>query len=121
MHGELQWLACRRVAPHANARILTITTKNVIDHLHIAQTVHIVVVIADDALQRVHSRFAWRHSVTHVLDDRVSTGYLDVLFTTPGSACRTYILVAIKSRFGGWGGGQAAQPVSCQTASRRCA
>ena len=59
--------------------------QNVVGHIQKTQPAHVSVVIAHDALERVHARILRRHTVPHVLDDGVRARRLDVLF----SRCRS--------------------------------
>src|SRR5690348_11279847 len=95
VHEELQRVARGRMAPQAYGGILTIFAQDVEDHRDIAQSLHIVVVIANNALESFKSCLLRRHSTPHVLDDGVCAGDLDVLLSTAGCAGRAYILIAI--------------------------
>src|SRR5437016_12190826 len=61
------------------------------------QLVHVTVVVPHDAFQRVNAGVEWRHPVAHVLDNRMRSGNLDVLFSAAGRARRADILVAVAS------------------------
>src|SRR5204863_8666575 len=88
----------RRVAfPQGDPSIGAVFAQNVVRHIYEAQLVHVTVVIPHDAFQRVNAGVEWRDPVAHVLDIRVSSGNLDVLFSAAGRARRAYILVGVAS------------------------
>src|ERR1019366_7519913 len=59
------------------------------------ELVHVVVVVARDALEGVHACFEGRHAAPHVLDDGVRSGDLDVLFPAAGGARRAHVLIGV--------------------------
>src|ERR1700722_5545221 len=73
----------------------SIFPQDVVSHVHVVQLGHVVVVVADDALERVHAGFLRGHAAAHVLDDGVRSGNLDIFFSAAGGAGGAHVLVGI--------------------------
>src|SRR5262249_37043722 len=80
---------------HGNPGVGAIFAQDVVMHADVPDPIHVAVVVANDALQSVHTGFLGGHAVTHVLHDGVRAGNLDVLFAAAGSSGGAHVLVAI--------------------------
>src|SRR5271157_990153 len=94
VHGDLVWLL-RITLPQRHAGVGAVLAQDVVGHVHELELVHVVVVVADDALERVHAGFERRHAATHVLDDGVGSGNLDVFFAAAGRAGGAHVLIGV--------------------------
>src|SRR5215472_11132812 len=81
--------------PKRHTGVGTVFAQNVVHHIDESQTLAITLVAAHDALQDIHARFQGRHTLAHVLDDRMRTGDLDVLLAAASRAGRTHLLIRV--------------------------
>src|SRR5437016_1487480 len=80
-------------APQRDPGVSAIFAKNVEHHVDVTQPRHVVVVVARDTLERIHSCFEWRHALAHVFHDGMRSCDLQIFFSAPGCARRSYILI----------------------------
>ncbi len=85
----------RRAAPQRDAGVGAVLAQDEVDHVDELELVHVVVVVARDALEGIHARFEGRHAAPHVLDDGVRSGNLDVLFPAAGRARGAHVLIGV--------------------------
>src|SRR5438270_11128836 len=104
LRSEVSVVSCyfvsflRRVAFTEGYRSVgAVFAQYVVRHIYEAQLMHVTAVIQHDAFQRVNAGVEWRHPVAHVIDARMRSGNLDVLFSAAGRARRAYILVGVAS------------------------
>src|SRR3954463_10812412 len=105
--------------PQADAGVSTIFAQHIVRHIHEPQLVHVAVVIADDALQRLDTSLLRRHAVPHVFDNRMSYGDFDVFSPAAGRARRTYVLIGIAASANDGRIATASREFECQTACCR--
>src|SRR5579859_6928751 len=92
VHGEFA------AFPERCAGILPIAAKSVKAEIELQQFGAIVAEVARHALERVETRFFWRHAVAHVFDDGVGAGHADVFFSTAGGSGGADVLVQVETR-----------------------
>src|ERR1700722_1619204 len=97
MHRNLMRLARTVTFPERHAGVCAIFAKDIVGHVDEAKLVHVAVVVSDDTLKRVHAGLLRRHSVTHILDDGVSAGALDIFLAAAGRSRRSHVLIGIAS------------------------
>ena len=95
VNGDLVRIAFRVALPQRNAGVGAVFAQDVVGHVDEAQLVHVAVVVADDALERVHAGFVRGHAVAHVLDDGVRACDFDVFFAAAGRAGRAHVLIGV--------------------------
>ncbi len=83
--------------PQRDAGVGAIFAEDIVGHVDELEFAHIIVVIAHDALERVHASFERRHAAAHVFDDSVGAGDFDVLLAAARRARRAYILIGVAS------------------------
>src|SRR5437868_30497 len=93
MNGELAAIPFVIMTPQRIAAVHPIFAQSVELHGEEANLVHVVVMIANDALQRIFAGFFRRHAPAHVLDNGVGTVDLDVFLAAAGRARRAYVLI----------------------------
>src|SRR5690349_8544371 len=115
------WFAYLVALPKRNAGISTVSPQNVINHVGETESVVIAIVVAHDALQRVHAGIHRRHTFPHVFYDGMRAGNLDVFLTAAGCTRRTNILIGVATSADNWRVTHTAGKFPCQTARRGAA
>src|SRR5690242_3530309 len=82
-----------RAVPEGRATIFSVLTHYIKLNVHLLQAVHVSIEVADNALQRVQSRFLRRHAMPHIFHAGMGAARPNIFFAAAGGSGAADVLV----------------------------